>query len=39
MAEEQRKRMRDMRLDAARRGIRVPKPANCAWLDSVVRAE
>jgi 2,3-dihydroxybiphenyl 1,2-dioxygenase len=39
MAEEQRKRMRDMRLDAARRGVRVPNPANCAWLDSVVRAE
>jgi 2,3-dihydroxybiphenyl 1,2-dioxygenase len=39
LPEEQRKRMRDMRLDAARRGVRVPNPANCAWLDSVIASE
>lgn len=32
MEEAQRKRLEDMRLDLARRGVRAP---NCAWLDSV----
>ena len=35
LPEEQRVRMRNMRLDAAARGVRVPDP-NCAWLASVV---
>lgn len=43
MPEDQRKRLRDMRLDAAARGVRVPNPAvsdiNCPWLDSVVSRE
>jgi 2,3-dihydroxybiphenyl 1,2-dioxygenase len=43
MPEEQRSRLRNMRLDAAARGIRVPDPAaprpDCAWLDSVIRRE
>jgi len=39
MAEEQRARLREMRLDAARRGIRAPNPANCAWLDAAIAAE
>jgi 2,3-dihydroxybiphenyl 1,2-dioxygenase len=35
-----RQRLREMRLDAARRGQRAPDPANsCAWLDSLVRQE
>ncbi|WP_028137726.1 VOC family protein [Bradyrhizobium japonicum] len=38
LPEEQRARMRNMRLDAAARGIRVPDP-NCAWLASVVAQE
>ena len=33
-------RMREMRMDAARRGLRAPDPvSNCAWLDSVIRCE
>ena len=33
-------RMREMRLDAAARGLRAPDPvSNCAWLDAVIRAE
>ncbi|MGM4886075.1 VOC family protein [Tardiphaga sp. 604_B6_N1_1] len=43
MPEDQRKRLRDMRLDAASRGVRVPNPVapdiNCAWLDAVVGRE
>jgi len=39
LPEDQRKRLRDMRLDAARRGVRAPNPANCAWLDSVIAQE
>lgn len=43
MPESQRKRMRDMRLDAAARGVRAPDPSvpplNCAWLDSVIARE
>jgi hypothetical protein len=40
MPEEQRKRLRDMRLSAAARGVRAPLPVeNCAWLDSVVARE
>lgn len=38
LPEEQRVRMRNMRLDAAARGVRVPDP-NCAWLASVVGQE
>jgi len=35
-----RERMRDMRLDAARRGMRAADPVpNCAWLESVARSE
>jgi len=43
MPEEQRKRLRDMRLSAATRGIRAPNPdvaaLNCPWLDSVIARE
>lgn len=43
MPEEQRRRLRDMRLSAAARGVRVPDPRvaplNCAWLDAVVGQE
>ncbi|MGY4504266.1 catechol 2,3-dioxygenase-like lactoylglutathione lyase family enzyme [Bradyrhizobium sp. GM24.11] len=43
MPDEQRKRMRDMRVDAAARGVRVADPRvpplNCAWLDQVVARE
>jgi 2,3-dihydroxybiphenyl 1,2-dioxygenase len=39
LPEAQRARMREMRLDAARRGVRVPNPATCAWLDSVIGRE
>ncbi|MFX9758521.1 hypothetical protein ABTP40_18885, partial [Acinetobacter baumannii] len=43
MHDEQRKRLRDMRIDAAQRGVRVPDPVvpplNCAWLDAVVARE
>ena len=38
LPEEQRVRMRNMRLDAAARGVRVPDP-NCAWLASVAAQE
>jgi hypothetical protein len=37
MPEEQRKRLRDMRLDAAARGVRAPLPVeNCEWLGSLI---
>jgi hypothetical protein len=40
MPEEQRKRLRDMRLSAAARGVRVPDPSvpllNCPWLNAVI---
>jgi len=43
MPEEQRKRLRDMRLSAAARGIRAPDPSvpplNCPWLDAVIARE
>jgi 2,3-dihydroxybiphenyl 1,2-dioxygenase len=43
MPDAQRKRMRDMRLDAAARGVRAPDPRvpplNCAWLDAVIARE
>jgi 2,3-dihydroxybiphenyl 1,2-dioxygenase len=43
MPEEQRKRLRDMRLSAAARGVRVPDPSvpplNCPWLDAVIAQE
>jgi 2,3-dihydroxybiphenyl 1,2-dioxygenase len=41
MPEEQRKRLRDMRLTAAARGVRAPDPnvppLNCPWLDAVAQ--
>ena len=43
MPEEQRKRLRDMRLSAAARGVRVPDPSvpllNCPWLNAVIAKE
>ena len=43
MPDAQRKRMRDMRLDAAARGVRAPDPRvpplNCAWLEAVIARE
>ena len=39
LPEKQRALMRNKRLDAARRGVRVPNPANCPWLDSVISRE
>lgn len=43
MPEDMRARLRNMRLDAAARGVRVPDPVpdpvNCAWLDAVIRQE
>ncbi|MGJ4935984.1 VOC family protein [Bradyrhizobium sp. HKCCYLRH3083] len=43
LLDEQRKRLRDMRLSAAARGVRVPDPRvpplNCAWLDAVIAQE
>ncbi len=40
LPDAQRKRLRDMRLDAAARGVRAPLPVeNCAWLDSVIARE
>jgi hypothetical protein len=35
-----RQRLREMRMDAARRGLRAPDPVpGCAWLDSVIARE
>lgn len=43
LPEEGRTRLRNMRLDAAARGVRAPDPSvpalNCAWLDSVIARE
>jgi hypothetical protein len=43
MPEEQRERMREMRLSAAARGVRMPDPSvpplNCPWLDEVIARE
>jgi 2,3-dihydroxybiphenyl 1,2-dioxygenase len=43
MPAEQRERMREMRLSAAARGVRVPDPSvpplNCPWLDGVIARE
>jgi len=39
MDEENRKRLRDMSLDAAARGVRAPLAGECPWLDSLVRQE
>ena len=43
LPEGQRKRLREMRLSAAARGVQVPDPSvpplNCPWLDAVVRQE
>ena len=43
MPDGQRKHLRDMRLSAAARGVRLPDPnvppVNCAWLDAVVAQE
>ena len=37
---EGRVKLREMRMDAARRGLRAPDPAsNCAWLDAVIAQE
>ena len=40
MPDDMRGRLRDMRMDAAARGVRAPDPSvpplNCAWLDAVV---
>lgn len=33
---QHRTRMRDMRLDAAARGVRAPNPVNCPWFDNAV---
>ncbi len=37
MPDEPRARLRDMRLDAAARGVRAPVEIDCPWLSSVVR--
>lgn len=34
-----RARLRDMRLDAAARGVRAPVPVDCRWLDAVIAQE
>jgi hypothetical protein len=43
MPEEQRKRLHEMRLSAAARGVRVPDPSvpplNCPWLEGVIARE
>jgi len=39
LPEEQRARMRQMRLDAAARGVRAPVAIDCPWLDSVIARE
>jgi 2,3-dihydroxybiphenyl 1,2-dioxygenase len=43
MPDDQRKRLRDMRLSAAARGVRVPDPnvppLNCPWLEAVIAQE
>jgi 2,3-dihydroxybiphenyl 1,2-dioxygenase len=43
MPDEQRKRLREMRLSAAARGVRAPDPSvaalNCPWLDAVIAQE
>jgi 2,3-dihydroxybiphenyl 1,2-dioxygenase len=38
LPEDARARMRNLRLDAAARGVRAPDP-NCAWLDAVIAQE
>jgi hypothetical protein len=38
MEAEPRARLRNMRLDAASRGVRAPNP-NCAWADAAIAAE
>lgn len=39
MPEDQRARLRDMRLDAAVRGVRAPLALDCQWLDAVIAKE
>lgn len=39
MPEEQRARLRDMRLDAAARGVRAPVAVDCPWADAVIARE
>jgi 2,3-dihydroxybiphenyl 1,2-dioxygenase len=43
MPDDQRARLRNMRLNAAARGVRVPDPSvpaiDCPWLDAVIRRE
>ena len=36
MEDEPRKRLQDMRLDAARRGVRADTQIDCPWLNAVV---
>ena len=37
LPDEPRARLRDMRLDAAARGVRAPVEIDCPWLSSIVR--
>ncbi|MEG3125968.1 VOC family protein [Sphingomonas sp. GB1N7] len=39
MPEEQRTRLREMRLDTAARGVRAPVVIDCPWLDAIVSQE
>lgn len=39
MPEDQRARLRNMRLDAAARGVRAPLAVDCPWLDAVIANE
>jgi 2,3-dihydroxybiphenyl 1,2-dioxygenase len=39
MPENQRARLRQMRLDAAARGVRAPVAVDCPWLDAVISRE
>ena len=39
MPEDQRARLRNMRLDAAARGVRAPVAVDCPWLDAVIGRE
>ena len=38
MPEEQRARLRNMRLDAVRRGVRAPVDLDCPWFSSMARS-
>jgi 2,3-dihydroxybiphenyl 1,2-dioxygenase len=39
MPEEQRARLRNMRMDAAARGVRAPVAVDCPWMDAVIAKE